>query len=40
MTLKTIRRWKEKEFPKLVKIFPKDFILNSGAFYGYRGFSF
>ena len=37
---KQLEEWKEKEFPKLVKIFPKDFILNSGAFYGYRGFPF
>ena len=29
-----LKEWKEKEFPKLVKIFPKDFILNCGAFYG------
>ena len=35
-----LKEWKEKEFPKLVKIFPKDFIINSGAFYGYRGFPF
>jgi len=37
---KQLKEWKQKEFPKLVKIFPKDFILNSGAFYGYRGFPF
>ena len=37
---KQLEEWKEKEFPKLVKIFPKDFLINSGAFYGYRGFPF
>ena len=35
-----LKEWKEKEFPKLIKIFPKDFILNSGAFFGRRGFPF
>jgi len=37
---KQLKEWKEIEFPKLIKIFPKEFILNSGAFYGNRGFPF
>lgn len=37
---KQLKEWKEVEFPKLVKIFPKEFIINSGAFYGNRGFPF
>ena len=29
-----LEKWKKDEFPKLVKIFSKDFLINSGAFYG------
>ena len=35
-----LEKWKKDEFPKLVKIFSKDFLINSGAFFGNRGFPF
>ena len=35
-----LKDWKKNELPKLVKIFPKDFLMNSGAFYGNKGFPF
>ena len=37
---KQLEAWKKDEFPKLVKIFSKDFLINSGAFFGNRGFPF
>ena len=35
-----LEKWKKEEFPKLVKIFSKDFLIKSGAFFGNRGFPF
>ena len=35
-----LEKWKKDEFPKLVKIFSKDFLINSGAFFGNKGYPF